>query len=103
GRLFVSSLCWIALLALIAFLPGCGTPSATKVVNFPTPANIVLNPANTSSMDVGSIQTFSAIPQNVNKRAITTPLNFQSSNTSILTTVDTGVACAGTWNSLSGP
>jgi WD40 repeat protein len=103
GRLFVSSSCWVALLALIAFLPGCGTPSATRVVNFPTPANIVLNPANTSSMDVGSIQSFSAIPQNVNKRAITTPVNFQSSNTSVLTVADNGLACAGTWNSLSTP
>src|SRR5690348_12675253 len=78
GRLFASTVCSVALLALVASLPGCGTPNATRVVNFPTPANIILNPATTSSMDVGSTQTFTATPQNRNKLTIATPVSFRS-------------------------
>ena len=103
GRLFASTVCGVALLALVASLPGCGTPNATRVVNFPTPANIILNPATTSSMDVGSTQTFTATPQNRNKLTIATPVSFRSTNTAVLTIANNGLACAGTWNSLTTP
>src|SRR5215470_822708 len=98
-----SAVRYIALLALIASLPGCGTPNATKVVNFPIPSNIVLNPATTFSMDVGSTLTFTATPQNRNKVPIVTPVTFRSTNTAVLTIANNGLACAGTWNSLTTP
>jgi WD40 repeat protein len=103
GRWFASAVLCIALLALSASLSGCGTPKTTKVVNFPVPANIILNPATTSSMDVGATLTFTATPQNKNKTTIVTPVSFRSSNPAVLTIANNGLACAGTWNSLTTP
>lgn len=89
---------------LIAALTGCSSSSPTKATSFPIPANIVLSPAAPVSLDVGSTtQTFTAAPQNNSGTAITTPVSFLSSNTSVLTIANSGAACAGTWDSLTTP
>ena len=68
------------------------------------PANITLAPANTVSLDVGSAtQVFTASPQNSKNTAITTPVSFLSSNTAVLTIANNGLACAGTWDSVTVP
>ena len=89
-------------LILIAALPGCGG-SSSKPVGFPVPASILLSPASTASIDLGGTQSFTATAQNNNKQTITTPISFQSSNTAVLTIASNGLACAGTWDSLSAP
>ena len=48
-------------------------------------------------------QTFTATPQNNKHVAITTPVTFLSSNTAVLTIASNGLACAGTWDSLTAP
>ena len=48
-------------------------------------------------------QTFTATPQNNKNTAITTPVTFLSSNTAVLTIATNGLACAGTWDSLTAP
>ncbi len=89
---------------LLAALTGCSSSSPTKNTNFPAPAKIVLSPATTVSLDVGSTtQTFTATPQNNKGATITTPVSFLSSNTSVLTIASNGLACAGTWDSLTTP
>ncbi len=89
---------------LVTALTSCSSTSPTKNTTFPVPANITLSPADTLSLDVGSAaQTFSASPQNSNHTAITTPVTFLSSNTAVLTLASNGLACAGTWDSLTTP
>ncbi len=90
--------------SLIAALTGCSSTSPTTTTNFPTPANISLSPANPVSLDAGSMnQTFSATSRNSSNTTITTPVTFFSSNTAVLTIATNGLACAGTWNSLTTP
>jgi len=88
---------------LTAALLGCGT-HATRAVPFPVPASISLSPANTVSIDVGSAtQSFTATVQNARRQVIVEPVSFQSSNTAVVTVANNGLACAGTWDSLSVP
>ena len=90
--------------SLIAALNGCSSSSPTTNTTFPVPANIVLSPANTVSLDVGSAtQAFAATAQNKEKATITTPVRFLSSNTAVLTVASNGLACAGTWDSIATP
>ena len=90
--------------SFVAALSSCSSSSPTTNTTFPVPANIILAPANTVSLDVGSAtQTFTASPRNSKNNAITTPVTFLSSNTAILTIASNGLACAGTWNSLAAP
>src|SRR5437016_8645178 len=102
GRLCVSMIGGVSVLTLIFALAGCGT-NAARTVNFPAPASISLSPASSASMDVGSILGFAANPRNSINRTIATPVSFESSNTAVLTIASNGLACAGTWNSLSTP
>jgi trimeric autotransporter adhesin len=102
GRLCVLIIGGVSVLTLILTLAGCGTKAA-RTVNFAAPANIVLSPSNSASMDVGGILGFVAIPRNSINATIATPVSFQSSNTAVLTIASNGLACAGTWNSLSTP
>src|SRR5207248_150088 len=102
GRLCVSMLGGVSVLTLIFALAGCGTKAA-RTVNFPAPASISLSPASSASMDVGAIIGFTATPRNSINRTIATPVSFESSNTAVVTIANNGLACAGTWNSLSAP
>ncbi len=105
GRLSAAvRLAFIFVVSLVAALTSCSSSSPTRNATFPVPANIVLSPANTVSLDVGSAnQTFTATPQNSEHTAITTPVTFLSSNTAVLTIASNGLACAGTWDSLTIP
>jgi len=106
GRSFDSvGLVWICIMgSLIAALTGCSSSSPTVSTPFPAPAKIILSPATTVSLDVGSTtQAFTATPQNNKGTTITTPVSFLSNNTSVLTVAGNGLACAGTWDSLTTP
>src|SRR6266550_913395 len=102
GRSVFFSLALIMNLVLIGALSGCGG-SSSKPVGFPVPASIILSPTTTVSVDLGGIQSFTATPQNNNKQTITTPVSFRSSNTAVVTIAANGLACAGSWDSLSAP
>ena len=105
SSLIVVRLAFISVaVALVVGLTGCSSTNPTKTTNFPTPANISLSPANPVSLDAGSAtQTFTASPRNSTNTAITTPVTFFSSNTAVLTIAASGLACAGTWDSLTAP
>lgn len=90
--------------SFIAALTGCSSSSPTTNTVFPVPANILLSPANVVSIDVGSAtQSFTATPQNNKHATITTPVTFLSSNNAVLTVANSGLVCAGTWDSLTLP
>jgi hypothetical protein len=96
---------WVCLIvSLIAALTGCSSSSPTTNTVFPVPGRIILNPSTPVSLTVGSTsQAFTATTQNNTGTAVTTPVQFISSNTSVLTIASNGIACAGTWDSLSVP
>jgi hypothetical protein len=92
-----------SIVVLASFLSGCSSGSGVNVVNFPTPANVVLNPATTASMDVGATLTFTAIPEDNTKKTLAQPITFLSGNPAVVTIAANGIACAGTWDSLVSP
>jgi len=64
----------------------------------PFPAKITLSPANSASVQAGSIISFFASAQNASNSAISASFTYQSSNTDILNIASNGVACAGKWD-----
>jgi hypothetical protein len=83
-------------------LPGCGG-SNTAPVTDPVPATITMAPTSAVSLEIGKTQTFSATTNSSANTAVTTPITFVSSNTAVVTVAASGLACAGTWDSLSNP
>jgi hypothetical protein len=90
------------LIIIMVALAGCGS-SATRSTGFPVPASIKLSPAATASVQIGSTLTFTGSPQTSTGAVINEPVSYQSSNPSVLTIATNGLACAGTWNSLTSP
>lgn len=90
------------LIFLVAGATGCGS-NGVRTVSNAVPASIVLSPSPSSSMELGTNQSFTAITLDGANQAIATPISFQSSNTAAVTVAANGLACAGTWDSLSNP
>lgn len=103
GRLFRTVGFAIVLIGLAVGFTGCSSTSPTAGTTFPTPTTISLSPTPEVSIDLGKIQAFTATPKNKTGGTITTPVSFQSNNTAVVTIANNGVACAGTWDSLSAP
>jgi hypothetical protein len=88
---------------LLAGLTGCSSNSAVHTISYPIPDNITLLPTPAASMQVGSILSFTAVALNATKQTITEPLFYQSSDPTVVTIAANGLACAGSWNSLTNP
>jgi len=54
-------------------------------------------------MEIGTYQSFTPSVLSATKTSITEPVSYQSSNTAVLTVANNGLACAGSWDSLSSP
>src|SRR5580700_8202026 len=94
----------VALPILLALgMAGCGSNNAVTTTNFPVPASITITPTPNLSMEIGTNQSFSATPLTSTNGAINEPVSFQSSNTAVVTVAANGLACAGSWDSLSSP
>jgi trimeric autotransporter adhesin len=103
GRL-ASGVAGILIVCGAGFLVGCSHNQAvTTATNGPVPAIITLTPNPTLSLEVGTIASFTATPENNSATSVTTTVSYQSTNPSVLTVSTTGLACAGTWDSLSSP
>jgi hypothetical protein len=96
-------LAFLASLVLITFLSGCS--KGVTGTGFRTPAAITLTPATNLSLDLGAFQSFTASARDAGNppRTLTIPISFQSSNTAVVTIAANGLACAGSWDSLSNP
>jgi hypothetical protein len=73
------------------------------VVTFAQPGSIGLTPETNASMDIGSTLTFTGAPKTNAGTAITEPVVYHSTNPAVVTVASNGLACAGSWNSLSAP
>ena len=95
SSLFGRLACAIAALAVCG-LAGCGghKPAGAS----PFPAKVTLAPAPSTSVQQGSIFTFTASAQNGSNSNISPAFSFQSSDTSILNIAANGLACAGRWD-----
>lgn len=80
-----------------------GGGNATNVVNFTTPTFITLSPSSSASMDIGSTLAFTATPEDSSQSAVPTPVSYVSTNPTVLTVANNGLACAGTWDSQANP
>ena len=85
------------------FLASCGGGTSTQVTNNEVPAIVNLTPAPNVSLEVGKFVGFAAAAQNSAGRPITETFSFQSSAPNIVTVSSSGLACAGTWDSLTVP
>ena len=90
-------------LAILASTMGCSGGNTVTTTNFPVPASIGLVPTPTASMEVGTNFSFTAIPTNSTGASIAEPVSYQSDNPAVVTVAATGLACAGSWDSLTSP
>lgn len=88
---------------LLATLPGCSSGKALRTTVYPVPASIGIAPSPTLSLEIGTYQVFTTVIENSAKTAITEPVTFVSSETSIVTVAANGLACAGSWDNLANP
>jgi hypothetical protein len=98
------SLGWFVLLSL--FLPltiglgGCGGYGSSSTL--PTPNSVAITPnGNSVSVELGTTLQFTGTALNsIHQQITTVPVNYTSSNPSVLTFVPNGggLACAGSWN-----
>jgi hypothetical protein len=103
GR-FGSAVAVAIVLFLAGLLSGCSSgPSVVTTNTYPTPATIILTPGPDASLEIGNTLVFSGNPQDNTGATISEPLTYQSSNTAVLTISSSGLACAGSWNSLTNP
>src|SRR5262249_19684630 len=101
GRWVPSSLLLLAALCLAGVSVACGGGSSTPPLATPATINIV--PANNVSLDVGLTQVFTATAINNHNRASAVTISFQSTNPAVVTIANNGLACAGSWDSLTNP
>lgn len=89
-------------LSLAASLVGCGSSSSSSSSG-PVPASIDIAPTGSLSLDVGLTQSFVATALDASGRPVAVRLFFQSSNPAVVTIASNGLACAGSWDSLTNP
>jgi trimeric autotransporter adhesin len=94
----------ILLLIVAGCLSGCSSSNpVTTTTNYATPLKVALSPSSSTSLELGATLTFNAAAENASNTAITEPIAYESSDPSVLTISTGGLACAGSWNSLSSP
>lgn len=101
GRLGLAVL--VIAVSILEFTSCGGGGNGTTVTAEPVPAIILLSPTSKTSMEFGKTLGFIATPENSGGNAVTTPVHFVSSNNSVVSIASSGLACAGTWDSLSNP
>lgn len=90
-------------LAGCIFLASCSSGNPTQLTKNQVPAVVNLNPAPNVSLEVGKTAAFSAAALNSAGRPLTETFSYQSSAPNVVTVSSTGLACAGTWDSLTAP
>ena len=87
---------------LVALFVGCGS-SVPPTPGFGVPAVIKLAPTPIVSVELGSTTQFFASALSGTKAPLTTTFAYRSSNPNIVSVANNGLACAGTWDSVSVP
>lgn len=103
GRWFGRGLFLAFIGVCLCGLSACGG-GGNKGTPLPTPSSISLSPSNAVSLDLGATQAFTpTVRSATSTNPIIEPVTWQSSNASVVTIANNGLACAGTWNSLTSP
>ncbi len=98
-----SFLAVVAILGLLGALSACSSGgSGTVSTPPPVPLIISIAPSPDTSMEVGKTVAFTANPSNGTTTLVET-ISYQSSNTAVVTIASNGLACAGSWDSLTAP
>lgn len=85
------------------FLASCGSSNPTHILPNEVPGSIAISPSPNVSLELGKTQTFTATASNSAGTTIAETFSFFSSNPAVVTVSSGGVACAGTWDSLTTP
>src|SRR5579859_1753262 len=85
------------------FAASCGSSNPTHIVPNQVPGRVTLAPSPNVSVELGKTLTFSAGATNSAGTNLTETFQFTSSNPSVVTISTGGIACAGTWDSLTAP
>jgi hypothetical protein len=95
------------LLSILTVLIGCGLTACVGKSSNPggngTVQSISLNPSTSISLEQGNTQAFSASAKNSIGQTLLVGISFVSDNNAVLTISTGGLACAGSWDSLSFP
>lgn len=87
----------------IVVFGSCGGSGPVTVGSYAVPTLVTINPTGTVSLELGTTQSFSAAAEAANATPITQPITYSSSNPAVVTVASTGIACAGSWDSLTNP
>lgn len=102
-RRLISATWLVCALVGCAFLFSCSSPTSTTVTTFPVPASVSLSPSPNVSLEVGKFVPLTAAAHDSTGASVTETFTFQSSNPSVVTVANNGIACAGAWDSLTAP
>ncbi|HWH59716.1 MAG TPA: hypothetical protein VN682_18950 [Terriglobales bacterium] len=102
-RRLISATWLMCALVGCGFLFSCSSPTSTTVTTFPVPASVSLSPSPNVSLEVGKFAALTAAAHNSTGASVTETFTFQSSNPSVVTVANNGIACAGVWDSLTTP
>ncbi|MGA8492514.1 MAG: hypothetical protein WB711_18955, partial [Terriglobales bacterium] len=103
GRSGIAGFAVFALLIfLVGSLPGCGG-SPIHTATYAVPASVTLTPGPYLSLEIGTYQVLTATALSSTQTTMTQPISYLSSNPAVLNVADNGLACAGSWDSLSSP
>ncbi|HEV2697564.1 MAG TPA: hypothetical protein VGU90_06195 [Terriglobales bacterium] len=97
-----ATLAFVALSCIILFA-SCSSSNPTRVVANQIPGSVSLAPSPNVSLELGKIQAFSPTARNSAGTALNETFSFQSSNPAVVTISNNGIACAGTWDSVTAP
>jgi len=92
-----------SLTLVVAGLAGCSSSNPVRAANYPVPASLSITPSPYLSLELGTYQAFTATIENAAKASITEPVTYISSKPGVVTVAANGLACAGSWDSLSSP
>jgi WD40 repeat protein len=94
----------VPVILLAGLISGCShSQSVTTTTTIRVPANISLTPTPSASLELGKTLTFTGTPKDATGTAINETLSYVSSNPAVLTITTGGLACAGSWDSLTSP
>ena len=90
---------------MAGLLAGCSSSQAvtSTTAQGPVPAVVSLSPTQVSNLEVGKTISFTGAASDTSGTALTDTISYQSSNTAVLTITTAGLACAGSWDSLTTP
>ncbi|HZP62421.1 MAG TPA: hypothetical protein VFB28_03315 [Terriglobales bacterium] len=90
-------------LPLLLGVTACSSGKAVNTANYPVPGSIAISPSPSISMELGTNTALTTSILNTARAAITEPVIFVSSDTSVVTVAANGLVCAGSWDNLASP